>query len=263
MFRHLKSPWEHQNHRVLPAALQGLKELILRGANASKLVQSFEHELKIAFQALFCINSNYFCKWLLWTKSGREETGRNKASHSLWLGDMSGEGKRKKQTPEILTCDLQVETRSCLGKVFFFPSLSSFPPSLPPFLFLFPFLFSSRLFLAFLSFFFHFFLFRAAPAANGSSWAKGWIGAAAASLHHSHSNARSELHLWPTLQLAATPDPLKHWARPGIESASPWILDGFLTCWATMGTPGLSFWTEKEQWGSGLHDSGRTAGSKG
>ena len=137
MFRHLKSPWEHQNHRVLPAALQGLKELILRGANASKLVQSFEHELKIAFQALFCINSNYFCKWLLWTKSGREETGRNKASHSLWLGDMAGEGKRKKQTPEILTCDLQVETRSCLGKVFFF--FPFFLPSLPP---SFPFSFS-------------------------------------------------------------------------------------------------------------------------
>jgi len=43
--------------------------------------------------------------------------------------------------------------------------------------------------------FFFFFLFRAAPAACGSSQARGQIGAAAAGLYHSHSNARSELHL--------------------------------------------------------------------
>ena len=35
----------------------------------------------------------------------------------------------------------------------------------------------------------------------------GRIGAAAASLHHSHSNTVSKLHLWPTLELAETPDP--------------------------------------------------------
>ena len=29
----------------------------------------------------------------------------------------------------------------------------------------------------------------------------------AASLHHSHSNIRSKLRLWPTPQLMATPDP--------------------------------------------------------
>ena len=46
----------------------------------------------------------------------------------------------------------------------------------------------------------------ASPAANGSSWAGVWIGAAAAGLHHSHSDARSELNLWPT-QLTAKPDP--------------------------------------------------------
>ena len=49
-------------------------------------------------------------------------------------------------------------------------------------------------------------LFRAAPAAYGSSQARGQIGAA--SLHPSHSNTRSEPHLWPTLQLMATWDPL-------------------------------------------------------
>ena len=40
-----------------------------------------------------------------------------------------------------------------------------------------------------------FFFLRAAPATNGSSQARGLIGAAAASLHHSHSNAGSEPHL--------------------------------------------------------------------
>ena len=44
-------------------------------------------------------------------------------------------------------------------------------------------------------FFFVFCLFRATPVANGGSQARGLIGAANASLHHSHSNARSELHL--------------------------------------------------------------------
>ena len=50
-----------------------------------------------------------------------------------------------------------------------------------------------------------FFLFRVTPAAYRSSLARGGIRATAASLHHSHSNARSELHLQPMLQLTATP----------------------------------------------------------
>ena len=59
--------------------------------------------------------------------------------------------------------------------------------------------------LCFLSvFFFFFLLFTAAPAAYGSSQARERIGTAAAILHHSHSKARSELHLQPTLQLTAT-----------------------------------------------------------
>ena len=44
----------------------------------------------------------------------------------------------------------------------------------------------------FFFFFFFFLLFRAAPAAYGGSQAKGLIGATAASLRHSHSNAGSE-----------------------------------------------------------------------
>ena len=38
-------------------------------------------------------------------------------------------------------------------------------------------------------------LFTATPVACGSSWARGGIRAASASLRHSHSNAGSELHL--------------------------------------------------------------------
>ena len=55
--------------------------------------------------------------------------------------------------------------------------------------------------------FLFFFLFRATPAAYGSSQARGRIGAAAAGLRHSCSNARSELPLSPTLQLTAVQDP--------------------------------------------------------
>ena len=44
---------------------------------------------------------------------------------------------------------------------------------------------------------------RVAPAAFGSSQARGRIGAIVGSLRHSHSNTRSELHLWPMLYLAA------------------------------------------------------------
>ena len=50
-------------------------------------------------------------------------------------------------------------------------------------------------------------LFRAAPAAYGGSQAKGQIRAVAAGLYHSNSNAGSELHLPPTLQLTAMLDP--------------------------------------------------------
>ena len=54
--------------------------------------------------------------------------------------------------------------------------------------------------------FIYFCLFRAAPMAYGGSQARGLIGAVEASLHHSHSNAGSTVHLRPTPQLMATPD---------------------------------------------------------
>ena len=51
------------------------------------------------------------------------------------------------------------------------------------------------------------YFFRAVYAAYGSSQARGQIGAIAAGLHHSHSNAGSEPRLQPTPQLLATLDP--------------------------------------------------------
>ena len=55
---------------------------------------------------------------------------------------------------------------------------------------------------------FFFFVFsRAAPTAYGGSQAGGQIGAVAASLWQSHSNAGTKLHLQPTPQLTATLDP--------------------------------------------------------
>ena len=69
------------------------------------------------------------------------------------------------------------------------------------------------------SFSFLFCLFRAIPVAYESSQARGWIGAVAADIHHSHSNSRSELHAGS----------LTYWARSGIKPMSLWILFGFLT----------------------------------
>ena len=54
---------------------------------------------------------------------------------------------------------------------------------------------------------FLFFAFWAVSRAYGSFQARGQIGTSAAGLHHSHSNAGSELRLRPTPQLTATLDP--------------------------------------------------------
>ena len=72
--------------------------------------------------------------------------------------------------------------------------------------------------------FFFFCLFRAAPTAHGSSQAGGRIGAAAASLCHSHSNTGSELSLQPATTACGDNGSVTHWARPGIKPAFPWIL---------------------------------------
>ena len=61
----------------------------------------------------------------------------------------------------------------------------------------------------FIEFFFGLFglFFRAAPMAYGVSPARDGIGAVAARLPHSRSNAGSEPHLQPIPQLTAMPDP--------------------------------------------------------
>ena len=78
------------------------------------------------------------------------------------------------------------------------------------------------------------FLFRAAPAANGSYQARGQIKASASGLYQSHSTTRSGPHQWPMIQLAGS---LTYWVRPEIEPPSSWILVSFTTCWARTGTP--------------------------
>ena len=55
--------------------------------------------------------------------------------------------------------------------------------------------------------FFFFFFFKAHTSTYGSSQARGQIGAAAADIHHSHSNARCKPHLQPPLQFVAMLDP--------------------------------------------------------
>ena len=57
------------------------------------------------------------------------------------------------------------------------------------------------------SFIFFFLHFMATLVAYGSSQARVWIEAAAAGLHHSHSNMGSKPHLQPTSQFTATSDP--------------------------------------------------------
>ena len=87
-------------------------------------------------------------------------------------------------------------------------------------------------------FFFLFFFYNHARSIWKFSGLRGRIRAAAASLHHSHSNTGSESHLQPTPQLMAMPDLcLAHWVRSGIKPASSWLLVIFLTQWATTGTP--------------------------
>ena len=59
----------------------------------------------------------------------------------------------------------------------------------------------------FIYLFIYFGLFRAARMAHGRFQARGPIGAAAANLHHSHSNTKPQPCLRPTPQLMATLGP--------------------------------------------------------
>ena len=89
--------------------------------------------------------------------------------------------------------------------------------------------------------FLFFSLFFSTPAAYGSSQARDAVGAAAASLHHSHSNAGSKPHLQFTPQLMATPDPqptLRGWRLDLHLQDSCWVCYR----WATAGTPKIFFY---------------------
>ena len=89
------------------------------------------------------------------------------------------------------------------------------------------------------------FVFKAMPAAYGNFQARGWIGAAAASLHHSLSNAGSEPCLQHTPQLMATwiLNPLNR-----IRDRTCILMDSSRVHyhWATMGTPKMANYTFKE-----------------
>ena len=81
------------------------------------------------------------------------------------------------------------------------------------------------------------FLFRATPVAYGSSQARGWIRATAASLHRSHSNARSNnicdlWCCWRQCQLLNPPE-----QGQGLNPSPHKCYVRFLTCWTTTGTP--------------------------
>ena len=65
----------------------------------------------------------------------------------------------------------------------------------------------------------------------GSSQARGLIGAAAAGLHHSHSNTGSRI--WASSVTYTTAHvntrSLTHWVGPSVEPATSWILVRFVT----------------------------------
>ena len=77
--------------------------------------------------------------------------------------------------------------------------------------------------------FFFFCIFRAAPAVYGGSQAKGRTGAVAASLHHSHSNHRIQAASATYATAHSNSRSLAHWARPGIEPTSSWMLVRFVS----------------------------------
>ena len=74
-----------------------------------------------------------------------------------------------------------------------------------------------------------FFLFRAAPAAYGISWARGWIRAAAAGLRHRHGNVGVQATFVTYTMAHDDAGSLSPWARAGIEPASSWFLVDSLT----------------------------------
>ena len=69
--------------------------------------------------------------------------------------------------------------------------------------------------------------FRVTPMAYVSSQAKSWIRAAASVFCRSNIQIQTTSATYTTAQDNA--GSLTHWARPGIETVSSWILDEFVT----------------------------------
>ena len=80
--------------------------------------------------------------------------------------------------------------------------------------------YSSRIFFLFFFLVFCLLSFKAAPVACEGPQARVLIGAVAPSLHHSHSNNRSEASLWPTPQLMAM---LELWPTERYQGSNPWL----------------------------------------
>ena len=87
-----------------------------------------------------------------------------------------------------------------------------------------------------------FFLFRATPAAYGSSWARGQIRTAAASLPQPQQHwiqAASATYA----AVCSNARSLTHWVRSGIKLHPQKDNHGSLTPWATTGTPDLNLFS--------------------
>ena len=77
--------------------------------------------------------------------------------------------------------------------------------------------------------FFFFAFFRVTAMAYGSSQDRGWIGAVAAGLRHSHSSVGIQAASANYTTVHGNTGSLTHWARKGIKPASSWILVGFVS----------------------------------
>ena len=84
--------------------------------------------------------------------------------------------------------------------------------------------------------FWSFCLFTAKSAAHGGAQVRGPIGTVATGLYHSYSNAGSKGSVTYTTA-HANAGSLSHWARPGMETVSSWMLFGFANHRATTGKP--------------------------
>ena len=86
------------------------------------------------------------------------------------------------------------------------------------------------------------FFFRTTPPAYGGFQARGLVRAAAASLHHSHSNNGSKPSLPSTSQFTATLYP-KPTERGQGSNLQPHVPSQICFCCATMGTPIITYYS--------------------